>query len=85
MDNLMAFHYPFEHPYSDNGPWADDAVIGDIDLATNQQILYLFDFGDEWHFEVTLVDIQTDEPLLGSPKILERKGKAPEQYCRCYE
>jgi hypothetical protein len=51
----------------------------------NQQFLYLFDFGDEWHFDVTLVKIQTDEPLLPSPKILERKGKSPEQYGRYYE
>jgi hypothetical protein len=85
MDNRRFSDYRFEHPYSDDGPWADDAVIGDIDLAVNQQFLYLFDFGDEWHFYVTLVNIQTDEPLLPSPKILEQKGKSPEQYGRYYE
>ena len=48
-------------------------------------MLYLFDFGDEWHFDVTLVKIQTDKPILPSPEILEQKGKAPEQYGRYYE
>jgi hypothetical protein len=85
MDNRRFSDYSFEHPYSDDGPWADDAVIGDIDLAVNQQFLYLFDFGDEWHFDVTLVNIQTDESLLPGPEVLERKGKAPEQYGRYYE
>ena len=60
-------------------------MIGDIDLVINQQILYLFDFGDGWHFDVTLEKIQTDVPLLPSPEILERKGKAPKQYGRYYE
>ncbi len=80
MDNRRFSDYCFEHPYSDNGPWADDAVIGNIDLIVNQQFLYLFDFGDEWHFDVRLVEIQTDKPILPRPEILQRKGKAPEQY-----
>jgi hypothetical protein len=85
MDGRRFSDYSFEHPYSDDGPWADDAVIGKIDLVVNQQFLYLFDFGDEWHFSVRLMEIRTDEPLLPEPKILERKGKAPEQYGEYYE
>ena len=80
MDNRRFSDYRFEHPYSDDGPWADDAVIGNIHLVVNQQFLYLFDFGDEWHFDVRLVEIQTDKPVLPRPEILQRKGKAPEQY-----
>lgn len=80
MDNRRFSDYRFEHPYSDNGPWADDAVIGDVDLVVNQQFLYLFDFGSEWHFQVSLTEIQTDRSLLPRPEILQRKGKAPEQY-----
>jgi hypothetical protein len=82
MDNRRFSDYRFEDPYSENGPWADDAVIGDIDLLVNRPFLYLFDFGDEWLFDVRLVEIRTDEPLLPNPKIVERKGKAPEQYPR---
>ena len=80
MDNRRFSDYRFEHPYSDDGPWADDAIIGDIDLVVNQQFLYLFDFGDEWHFQVSLTEIQTEKPLLPRPEILQQKGKAPEQY-----
>ena len=80
MDNRRFSDYCFNGPYTDEGPWADDAVIGDIDLILNQQFLYLFDFGDEWHFNVSFIELQTDKPLLPRPKILQRKGKAPEQY-----
>ena len=84
MDNRRFSEYSFEHPYSDDAPSADDAIIGNIDLVVNQQILYLFDFGDEWCFDVKLVEIQKDKPLLSEPKILESKGKAPEQYGEWY-
>ena len=80
MDNRKWSDYSFEHPYSDDAASADDVLIGDTDLAVNQSILYLFDFGDEWTFDVRLVEIRTDEPLLPEPKIIGRKGSAPEQY-----
>ena len=80
MDNHRFSDYRFNCPYSDDGPWADDAVIGNIDLIVNQKFLYLFDFGDEWHFDVRLVDIQTDKPVLSKPEVLQQKGEAPEQY-----
>jgi hypothetical protein len=82
MDNRRWSEYSFEHPSSSDGPWADDVLIGDLDLVINQSVLYLFDFGDEWPFDVKLVDVRTDEPLLPEPKIIERKGRAPEQYPR---
>jgi hypothetical protein len=82
MDNRRWSDYSFEHPYSEDAPSADEVLIGDLDLIVNQSILYLFDFGDEWTFDVRLVEIRTDEPLLPTPKIVERKGRSPEQYPR---
>jgi hypothetical protein len=80
MDNRRWSDYKYEHPYTDEGPWADEILIGDLDLLVNQSILYLFDFGDEWTFDVNLIDIRTDEPLLPEAKITGEKGESPEQY-----
>jgi hypothetical protein len=80
MDDRKWSDYKYEHPFSDEGPWATEVLIGDLDLLVNQSILYLFDFGDEWTFDVNLLEIRTDEPLLHKAKTTKRKGKSPEQY-----
>ena len=86
-DHLFAFFMDGK-PYSktryndsrgQEPPFADDAVIGRLDLWLRQRFLYLFDFGDEWRFDVELVEIR-DGPHKGRPKVLEAKGKNPKQY-----
>jgi len=49
------------------------------------KMLFLFDYGDEWHFVVELKEIR--EPLTNEslPAILESVGKAPVQYLPCEE
>lgn len=42
--------------------------------------MYLFDFGDEWKFDVELMGIDKEAPLPLNPIMMESKGKAPEQY-----
>jgi hypothetical protein len=80
MDNRWYSDERFESPHSSEGPWADEIKIGELGLATNQSFIYHFDFGDDWRFNVQLLEIKTGEPLLKKPKILEIHGKAPEQY-----
>ncbi|MBU4346095.1 MAG: plasmid pRiA4b ORF-3 family protein [Candidatus Omnitrophica bacterium] len=49
------------------------------------RMLFLFDYGDEWHFIVELKEIRgplTNESL---PAVLESTGKAPMQYPPCEE
>ena len=46
----------------------------------NSPFLYLFDFGDQWHFYVRLVEIKKECPKLSGPKVIESKGEAPDQY-----
>lgn len=67
-------------PGTDEGPYADQVRIGDVELWSNQRFLYLFDFGDEWHFIVEVLEV-SDEPGPASPEIVEKKGTSPEQYC----
>lgn len=41
-----------------------------------QNILYLFDYGDMWHFQVELEEIRTEGIKPGNPMIIESKGKS---------
>lgn len=58
----------------------DDVRIGELGLFIGQNILYLFDYGDEWHFRVELEEIRREGRKPREPKIIENKGKVPKQY-----
>jgi hypothetical protein len=74
-DRRDVYHHPeFEPPY------ADEAVIGDLGLTPGRKFRYLFDFGDSWMFDIVLEEIREGEKALKEPKVLEKHGKAPEQY-----
>ncbi|MEW6382187.1 MAG: hypothetical protein AB1611_21690 [bacterium] len=64
----------------EESPWADDVLIGEIGLKPNTTMTYLYDFGDNWQFEVKLERIDPPDPQIEKPVILEAHGKAPEQY-----
>ena len=69
----------YAHPDAD-GPSADEVKICDLNLRMKQRFLYLFDYGDEHHFEVQLVDINPDAPKGDYPRVVKRRGKNPSQY-----
>ncbi|MBA3442744.1 MAG: hypothetical protein H0T92_23075 [Pyrinomonadaceae bacterium] len=41
---------------------------------------YLFDFGDQWRFDVRLEKIDPPDARIKKPGILEKRGEAPPQY-----
>ncbi len=43
-------------------------------------MLFLFDYGDEWHFKVELTAMGERLPRSQYPRILATTGKAPPQY-----
>ena len=45
-----------------------------------KQMLFLFDYGDNWHFTVELIDIKEKNAEEKYPSVLESVGKAPRQY-----
>ncbi len=69
------------HPEMDEGPWADEMLVGEAPLPVGYSMVYLYDFGDEWKFEVTLEAV---DPLkaVKKPVILEKHGGSPRQYPR---
>jgi hypothetical protein len=79
MDGKLHSQNRYSDSRGDDGPFAEDAVIGQLDLWLHQHFLYLFDFGDEWRFDVEVLEIR-DEPHKGKPRVLESKGKSPKQY-----
>jgi hypothetical protein len=40
---------------------------------------YLYDFGDNWEFDITLEGVDPDKAVK-KPVLLEMHGKPPEQY-----
>ncbi|WP_407270760.1 IS1096 element passenger TnpR family protein [Radiobacillus sp. PE A8.2] len=61
-------------------PSAAEVKIGSIGLRQGQQFMYLFDYGDEWTFTVTVDDLQEGESQGMMPYIKEEKGHGPQQY-----
>jgi hypothetical protein len=68
------------HPEMEEGPWATEVLIGDLPLGIGQMMTYLFDFGDNWEFDVTLERIDPPDRKKKKPLILEEHGRPPEQY-----
>lgn len=68
------------HPYMDEGPWASEVRVGDVPLQEGQSMTYLYDFGDQWEFEVALEGVEPPDPTMKAPAIREARGQAPEQY-----
>jgi len=63
----------------DEGPFAYDVKIGHLPLEPKETMTFVFDFGDCWEFKVKLERIEP-RGKQKSARILERHGKAPEQY-----
>lgn len=53
--------------------------IESLNLKLKQKFLYLFDYGDEWHFEVEFLKEGSPEKA-HYPRITDSRGEAPQQY-----
>ena len=67
-------------PYSNEPPYTDDVLICEANLRVKQRITYLFDFGDQWMFDVVLLSVKSSESIPTRPVIIKSVGEAPEQY-----
>jgi hypothetical protein len=88
-DHLYRFSYEnrfgalesVQHPFMDEGPRTSEVLVGDVPLRVGQTMIYLFDFGDKWEFDVTLEQVDHDMVVKESI-IIETHGEPPEQYPR---
>jgi Plasmid pRiA4b ORF-3-like protein len=87
-DHLYEFTYRdrlgatvrIRHPIMDEGPWADQVLIGALPMEPGQTMELTYDFGDDWRFTIKLERIEPPNVKIKAPRILEKHGKAPEQY-----
>jgi hypothetical protein len=59
-------------------PGADGLPVGDA--PAGKEFLFLFDYGDEWHFGVRRVRTGEVEPGARYPRVVASQGQAPPQY-----
>lgn len=77
--NRLGLTAQASHPYLDRSPSTDELKIADLPLEVGSVMEYLFDFGDNWEFQLLLEEIKPDiRPGYG--EIIASQGKAPEQY-----
>lgn len=87
-DHLYEFRYKdrlgrrgqVSHPYCKESPSTAEVCVGELPLQPGDSMIFLFDFGDNWNFEVVLQEIQSPHAKTKKPKILEMHGEAPKQY-----
>ncbi|HEY8892588.1 MAG TPA: plasmid pRiA4b ORF-3 family protein [Clostridium sp.] len=70
----------FKCPFDNEGPSTDEVEIGELDLIEKQSFLYIFDFGDEWRFNIEVIGVQNEDIKNFQGKIIEIKGESPQQY-----
>ena len=59
---------------------AETAVLGALGLAPKHKFLYLFDFGDDHLFTLTVAGVEPRTARARYPRVVERKGASPPQY-----
>jgi hypothetical protein len=67
-------------PISEGELATAEVQIGDLPLDPGQSMNVVYDFGDNWKFTVKLERVDPPSKRRTKPKILESRGKAPEQY-----
>ncbi len=88
FDHLYQFQFKdryglrqnINHPYmEDEPPCTDDTCIGEAMIQPATQMIFLYDFGDNWEFNVTLERIDPVDRNLKEPKMIKAVGEPPEQ------
>ena len=59
---------------------AAESNIGKLGLKEKEKLYYLFDFGDEWWHELTVLKIHSAAESKHYPKIVKKAGESPDQY-----
>jgi hypothetical protein len=67
-------------PHCDERLSANAVNLCDVFQFPKQHITYLFDFGDNWEFVITVQDIDQQAPIPAQPEIIKSVGTAPSQY-----
>ncbi|MEM0993668.1 MAG: hypothetical protein AAGI49_11590, partial [Bacteroidota bacterium] len=88
-DHLYSFY--LSGKYDDNNVYVDSRAnldgipalavdIGEIGLYEGKAFVYVFDFGDNWEFDITVLNISKASKSLQGFELLASVGESPEQY-----
>ncbi len=72
----------FHHEMED-GPFAGEVTLAELNLPDRAEIAFRFDYGDNWQWTLLLEQVEATADAKHSKKhitLLESVGKAPEQY-----
>lgn len=69
-----------QDPWDDEKMKANEVKISSLELEPKQRFLYLFDYGDEWRFEVQFLKRIASEDGVDYPRIAKRRRESPPQY-----
>ena len=62
----------YNSPNDNRKPFADNVKIGELDLYKGKNFLYIYDFGDDWRFQVKVIDLENDKKKLSKPTIINK-------------
>jgi len=90
-DHLYDFRYRdqrgrqrvYNHPGTDEGPFTTEIKVGETEAAANDPMLFTYDYGDNWQFEVRLEQIEPKPCRQEKVTVVASAGKAPAQYPSC--
>lgn len=54
--------------------------VNNVFCEIGKRMLFLYDYGDEWHFVIEFEGKRTPKKGKEYPAVIKRKGKAPKQY-----
>jgi hypothetical protein len=78
-DRSSEYALPVDDPFGDPKNAAHDLSVSKA--PADKEFLFLFDYGDEWHFGVKLVGTgQQTRPGACYPRLVATDGQAPQQY-----
>ncbi len=67
-------------PEANINPFTTEIKIGEIPIQPGEAIEFLYDFGDNWNFDILLEKIIPSDKKLKLSLIIEEYGESPEQY-----
>jgi len=78
--NQFGFFEEVKHSYTEESPSTAEVKIGELPLRPGSILEYLFDFGDNWLFEMRLEKLEPVNPKIRKPVVVDGRGQAPPQY-----
>jgi len=80
VKNRYGFKREIKHPTMDEPPYANEVRIGDLSALPGMTMVFWYDFGDNWKFNLKLECIEPLKSEIKGPFVLEEHGQPPDQY-----